>query len=190
MRFVCFHVPSFSPRSRYIVRLLTLISSLLLILASHRFTPSECTVREELELPNTSTTPLTSKLEILPTPSLDPSWIESISSLEPSERPTEVSEDTSLDQPIWWIVSSSVFVSLVASWPSLSLTPFLLLLSFAVVRSYAPGFIFTTSLPPAIVAGAQAAIAYQKECVGDRRLQHLNTRSLKAELEKRGLPVV
>ncbi|KAL7415763.1 pyridoxal phosphate-dependent transferase [Mrakia frigida] len=58
------------------------------------------------------------------------------------------------------------------------------------VRSYAPGFIFTTSLPPAIVAGAQAAIAYQKECIGDRRLQHLNTRSLKAELEKRGLPVV
>lgn len=58
------------------------------------------------------------------------------------------------------------------------------------VRSYAPGFIFTTSLPPSIVAGAQAAIAYQKECIGDRRLQHLNTRAVKAELEARGIPVV
>lgn len=58
------------------------------------------------------------------------------------------------------------------------------------VRSYAPGFIFTTSLPPAMVAGAQASIAYQKECIKDRRLQHLNTRAVKAELEQRGIPVV
>lgn len=90
---------------------------------------------------------------------------------------------------------SSVFVSRFPSRlnplvPSVVLTLFSAFRSFLVVRSYAPGFIFTTSLPPAIVAGAQAAIAYQKECIGDRRLQHLNTRSLKAELEKRGLPVV
>lgn len=59
-----------------------------------------------------------------------------------------------------------------------------------VVRSYAPGFIFTTSLPPAIVAGAQASIAYQKEFMGDRRLQHLNTRKVKAQLGELGIPVV
>ena len=58
------------------------------------------------------------------------------------------------------------------------------------IRSYAPGFIFTTSLPPATVAGAQASVAYQKEYLGDRRLQQLNTRSLKAGLAELGIPVV
>ncbi|KIJ56507.1 hypothetical protein M422DRAFT_22671 [Sphaerobolus stellatus SS14] len=58
------------------------------------------------------------------------------------------------------------------------------------VRSYAPGFIFTTSLPPAIAAGAQASIAYQKRYIGDRRLQHLNTRELKSRLEAMDIPVV
>lgn len=58
------------------------------------------------------------------------------------------------------------------------------------VRSYAPGFIFTTSLPPATVAGAQASIAYQKEHLQDRRLQQLNTRSLKNRLAKLDIPVV
>lgn len=59
-----------------------------------------------------------------------------------------------------------------------------------VVRSYAPGFIFTTSLPPAIVAGAQASIAYQKEFIGDRRLQQINTREVKRQLFDIGIPVV
>ncbi|KAG9002270.1 mitochondrial 5-aminolevulinate synthase [Tulasnella sp. JGI-2019a] len=58
------------------------------------------------------------------------------------------------------------------------------------VRSYAPGFIFTTSLPPSTVAGAQASIAYQKEHLQDRRLQHLNTRMLKERFEKMDIPVV
>lgn len=58
------------------------------------------------------------------------------------------------------------------------------------VRSYAPGFIFTTSLPPANVAGAQASIAYQKEYMGDRRLQHLNTRALKEKFASLDIPVV
>jgi 5-aminolevulinate synthase len=58
------------------------------------------------------------------------------------------------------------------------------------IRSYAPGFIFTTSLPPATVAGAQASIAYQKEYMGDRRLQHLNTRALKSRFAALDIPVV
>jgi 5-aminolevulinate synthase len=58
------------------------------------------------------------------------------------------------------------------------------------VRSYAPGFIFTTSLPPAVVAGAQASIAYQMEFMGDRQLQHLNTRELKKRFKADGIPVV
>ncbi|KAG8795136.1 mitochondrial 5-aminolevulinate synthase [Ceratobasidium sp. 428] len=58
------------------------------------------------------------------------------------------------------------------------------------VRSYAPGFIFTTSLPPAMVAGAQASIAYQMEFMGDRQLQHLNTRELKKRFKTDGIPVV
>ncbi|ORY28326.1 pyridoxal phosphate-dependent transferase [Naematelia encephala] len=58
------------------------------------------------------------------------------------------------------------------------------------VRSYAPGFIFTTSLPPAIVAGAQASIAYQREFMGDRRLQQLNTREVKRQLDELDIPVV
>ncbi|KAG8908751.1 mitochondrial 5-aminolevulinate synthase [Tulasnella sp. 403] len=58
------------------------------------------------------------------------------------------------------------------------------------VRSYAPGFIFTTSLPPATVAGAQASIAYQKEHLQDRRLQQLNVRALKDRLAELDIPVV
>ena len=58
------------------------------------------------------------------------------------------------------------------------------------VRSYAPGFIFTTSLPPAIVSGARASIEYQKNYLADRQMQQLNTMSVKRELAKLDIPVV
>ncbi|KAI0308752.1 5-aminolevulinate synthase [Amylostereum chailletii] len=58
------------------------------------------------------------------------------------------------------------------------------------IRSYAPGFIFTTSLPPVTVAGAQASIAYQKEYNGDRRLMQWNVREVKRRFADRGIPVV
>lgn len=58
------------------------------------------------------------------------------------------------------------------------------------IRSLAPGFIFTTSLPPATMAGAQAAIEYQSEYQGDRRLQQLHTRAVKDALAERDIPVI
>ncbi|KAF2744266.1 delta-aminolevulinic acid synthase [Sporormia fimetaria CBS 119925] len=58
------------------------------------------------------------------------------------------------------------------------------------IRSLAPGFIFTTSLPPATMAGARAAIEYQANYQGDRRLQQLHTRAVKAALNARDIPVI
>ena len=58
------------------------------------------------------------------------------------------------------------------------------------IRSLAPGFIFTTSLPPATMAGAKTAIEYQKEYQGDRRLQQLHTRAVKDALAQKDIPVI
>ncbi|KAK4548505.1 5-aminolevulinate synthase, mitochondrial [Oleoguttula mirabilis] len=58
------------------------------------------------------------------------------------------------------------------------------------VRSLAPGFIFTTSLPPATMAGAKTAIEYQMSYQGDRRLQQLHTRAVKESLTKMDIPVL
>jgi 5-aminolevulinate synthase len=58
------------------------------------------------------------------------------------------------------------------------------------IRSLAPGFIFTTSLPPATMAGAKTAIEYQMEYQGDRRLQQLHTRAVKDSLTARDIPVI
>lgn len=58
------------------------------------------------------------------------------------------------------------------------------------IRSLAPGFIFTTSLPPATMAGADAAIDYQMHYHGDRRLQQLHTRAVKESLQDRDIPVI
>lgn len=58
------------------------------------------------------------------------------------------------------------------------------------IRSYAPGFIFTTSLPPATVAGARASIIYQKHHVGDRALKQVNVRTVKERFAALDIPVV
>ncbi|KAI0771935.1 5-aminolevulinic acid synthase [Trametes elegans] len=58
------------------------------------------------------------------------------------------------------------------------------------IRSYASGFIFTTSLPPANMAGARASIAYQKEYNGDRQLKQINVRDLKSRFEALDIPVI
>ena len=58
------------------------------------------------------------------------------------------------------------------------------------IRSLAPGFIFTTSLPPATMAGAKTAIEYQKGYQGDRRLQQLHTWAVKDALAQKDIPVI
>jgi len=58
------------------------------------------------------------------------------------------------------------------------------------IRSLAPGFIFTTSLPPATMAGAQTAIEYQMAHGADRALQQKHTRQVKDALAARDLPVL
>ena len=58
------------------------------------------------------------------------------------------------------------------------------------VRSYAPGFIFTTSLPPAVAAGAAASVAHLKQA-DDLRAQHQTQASiLKLRLKGLGLPII
>lgn len=58
------------------------------------------------------------------------------------------------------------------------------------IRSLAPGFIFTTSLPPATMAGADTAIQYQSQHPRDRVLQQLHTRAVKASLKELDIPVI
>ncbi|KAH7916783.1 pyridoxal phosphate-dependent transferase [Hygrophoropsis aurantiaca] len=58
------------------------------------------------------------------------------------------------------------------------------------VRSYAPGFIFTTSLPPSTAAGARASVIYQKQHAGDRALKQVNVRTVKSRLAALDIPVV
>jgi len=58
------------------------------------------------------------------------------------------------------------------------------------VRSYAPGFIFTTALPPAICAAATAAIRHLKTSQWECRRQQDRARRVKAALVKAALPVM
>ncbi|MFT6073591.1 MAG: 5-aminolevulinate synthase [Yoonia sp.] len=58
------------------------------------------------------------------------------------------------------------------------------------VRSYAPGFIFTTSLPPAVVAGAAASVAHLKTDQAARALHQTQSKILKLRLKGLGLPII
>ena len=58
------------------------------------------------------------------------------------------------------------------------------------VRSFAPGFIFTTSLPPAVAAGAAASVRYLKTAQPLRDAQQTNARILKMRLKGLGLPII
>ncbi|WP_299658816.1 5-aminolevulinate synthase [Methylobacterium sp.] len=58
------------------------------------------------------------------------------------------------------------------------------------VRSHAPGFIFTTALPPAIAAAAIASVRYLKRSNGEREAHQRQAARTKAALEAAGLPVL
>ncbi len=58
------------------------------------------------------------------------------------------------------------------------------------IRSYADGFIFTTSLPPALAAGAAASIRWLKAHDEVRVAHQARAATLKARLAQAGLPVM
>lgn len=58
------------------------------------------------------------------------------------------------------------------------------------IRSYAPGFIFTTSLPPVVAAGAAASVRFLKSAP-ELRIQHQEAAAvLKLRLRGLGLPII
>jgi 5-aminolevulinate synthase len=58
------------------------------------------------------------------------------------------------------------------------------------IRSYAPGFIFSTSLAPVLCAGAIASIRHLKQSNVEREKQQAAAGRLKAMLKGAGLPVI
>lgn len=58
------------------------------------------------------------------------------------------------------------------------------------VRSFASGFIFTTSLPPSVAAGAAASVRYLKESSHERLVQKERVAEVRACLDAIGLPHV
>jgi 5-aminolevulinate synthase len=58
------------------------------------------------------------------------------------------------------------------------------------VRSYAPGFIFTTALPPAVAAAATASIRHLKASTAERTAHQRQAARSKAVLAAAGLPVM
>ncbi|MDR7225107.1 5-aminolevulinate synthase [Aminobacter aminovorans] len=58
------------------------------------------------------------------------------------------------------------------------------------VRSYAPGFIFTTALPPAIAAATTASIRHLKNSQAERDAQQCQVTHTKQVLADAGLPVM
>jgi 5-aminolevulinate synthase len=58
------------------------------------------------------------------------------------------------------------------------------------VRSFAPGFIFTTALPPAIAAAAAVSVRHLKTSAAERDAQQRQAARTKAALARAGLPIV
>ncbi len=58
------------------------------------------------------------------------------------------------------------------------------------IRSYAPGFIFTTSLPPSIAAGANVSINHLMVSSTERDKMHANVALLKSKLTEINLPII
>ena len=58
------------------------------------------------------------------------------------------------------------------------------------IRSFASGFIFTTALPPAVAAGARAAVRHLKVSEMERQRQRRNVRLVRAKLSDIGIPTL
>ena len=58
------------------------------------------------------------------------------------------------------------------------------------IRSYAPGFIFTTSLPPAVAAGAAASVRHLKTDQARREQHQTQAKILKMRLKGLGMPII
>ena len=58
------------------------------------------------------------------------------------------------------------------------------------VRSFASGFIFTTSLPPAVAAGALASVSHLRRSQVERETHQERAATLKRRLAEAGLPVM
>lgn len=58
------------------------------------------------------------------------------------------------------------------------------------VRSFASGFIFTTSLPPAIVAACHASVEHLKSSDSERNALHQKTSMLRDALGQANIPIM
>ena len=58
------------------------------------------------------------------------------------------------------------------------------------IRSYAPGFIFTTSIPPSFAAGARASITHLKGSSLERDRMHQSVSVIKDMLSQKQLPLI
>lgn len=58
------------------------------------------------------------------------------------------------------------------------------------LRSYAPGFIFTTTLPPAVMAGLSTSIRIVRRDIDDRVRQQKSVRYCKEQFANLGIPVI
>ncbi len=58
------------------------------------------------------------------------------------------------------------------------------------VRSFAPGFIFTTSIPPAVAAGAEASVRHLMTSGAERARHRARVAAVKAKLAAVGIPVL
>ena len=58
------------------------------------------------------------------------------------------------------------------------------------IRSYAPGFIFTTSLSPVLVAGALASVRHLKQSSAEREAQQVMAATLKTKFTAAALPLM
>src|SRR5262249_31143990 len=58
------------------------------------------------------------------------------------------------------------------------------------VRSFAPGFIFTSAMPPVVAAGALASVRYLKHSNRERELHQERAARVKRLLIQAGLPVM